>query len=211
MALDSLLTSWQFTDMSALREDQREATRARIIGAAAEGASPASLAGLTFAEVAARAGVSERTVYRHFPTQRALHEAVVQFLEQQAGWTLEDLTAEALPDLGRRAFPVFERYGGAIDGPEPPALRDNRRRRYQAIARAIEPLAHGAEPDEVRAVAAVLQALFSFDTYRRMARYWDFDAVEAGAATSWAIEVLLEHLRGKGRTWPKVTQRRRRR
>ena len=40
---------------------------------------------LTFRSVAERAGVGERTVYRHFPTERHLHDAVMERLESEAG------------------------------------------------------------------------------------------------------------------------------
>ena len=39
--------------------------------------------GLTFRAVAQRAGVGERTVYRHFPTERALHDAIMGQLTER--------------------------------------------------------------------------------------------------------------------------------
>ena len=47
--------------------------------------------GLTFRAVAELAGISERTVYRHFPTERHLHDAVMARLEDEAGITYEDV------------------------------------------------------------------------------------------------------------------------
>jgi AcrR family transcriptional regulator len=40
--------------------------------------------GLTFRALAERAEVSERTVYRHFPTERKLHDAVMERREDEA-------------------------------------------------------------------------------------------------------------------------------
>src|SRR5205807_5678190 len=105
--LDSLLTSCQFTDMSAqrpsLRGDQLAATRERILEAACVDVSPRSLESLSFAAVAARAGVSERTVFRHFPTMRALQDAVVARYERMAGWpsSNDGLEAAAIPEAIR--------------------------------------------------------------------------------------------------------------
>ena len=52
---------------------------------------------LTFRAVAERAGVGERTVYRHFPTERHLHDAVMARLEEEAGVTYEDLELADAP------------------------------------------------------------------------------------------------------------------
>ena len=54
---------------------------------------------LTFKSVAGRAGVGERTVYRHFPTERHLHDAVMQRLDHDAGITYEDVDLANLAEV----------------------------------------------------------------------------------------------------------------
>jgi AcrR family transcriptional regulator len=46
---------------------------------------------LTVRDVAARAGVHERTVHRHFTTERDLRAAVLQRLIEEAGVTVEGM------------------------------------------------------------------------------------------------------------------------
>jgi AcrR family transcriptional regulator len=150
---------------------------------------------LTFADVAARAGVGERTVYRYFPTHRALHEAVIEHMERTSGWSAEKLDADELADLPRRLFPLFERSGFAMTEPEPPALAENRSRRYARVHRAVTEVMPGAGEPETRAAAAVLQLLSSVDAFRRMRRFWDLDAEAAADAAAWAMQILIHHLR----------------
>jgi len=57
---------------------------------------------LTFRAVAERAGVGERSVYRHFPTKRLLHDAVVQRLEEEADITYETFALANLADVTTR-------------------------------------------------------------------------------------------------------------
>ena len=69
-------------------------TRERIVDAGADlvhGFAGWDWQELTFRAVAERAGVGERTVYRHFPTERHLRDAVMTRLEQDAGITYEDV------------------------------------------------------------------------------------------------------------------------
>jgi AcrR family transcriptional regulator len=61
---------------SQLREKQAEQTRERIVDALFEQVLDTQRNDFAIAEVAERAGVSERTVYRHFPTRDDLIRAV---------------------------------------------------------------------------------------------------------------------------------------
>lgn len=65
---------------SSSRRRQAAETRARIVAAGTElvhGFETWDWHDLTFKAVAERAGVGERTVYRHFPTEQHLHDAVM--------------------------------------------------------------------------------------------------------------------------------------
>jgi AcrR family transcriptional regulator len=60
----------------SLREQQRAVTRNRIITALSELIETQHLLDVTMAAVAAQAGVSEPTLYRHFPTKKNLFAAL---------------------------------------------------------------------------------------------------------------------------------------
>src|SRR3954447_11385181 len=93
------------------RRKQVELTRERIVAAGSDLVHEFASwdwGALTFRAVAERAGVGERTVYRHFPTERRLHDAVMQRLEEEAGVTYEDVS---LDNLGAVTAKVFSSRG----------------------------------------------------------------------------------------------------
>src|SRR5436309_9505697 len=75
-----------------------EGRRNQIIMIAAELFSQKGFRGTTTKEVAARAGVSEAIIFRHFATKDDLYAAILSFKIQQAG---EHLTTQ-LNDAARR-------------------------------------------------------------------------------------------------------------
>ncbi len=70
--------------VSSLRDRQKAETHDQILGAVGRKLESGSLDDLSFAEIAAEAGVGERTVYRHFPTREALMGAFWAWLQTQA-------------------------------------------------------------------------------------------------------------------------------
>src|SRR5207302_3840377 len=84
---------------NTLRRERAGQTRDRIVGAGAELLHESSIRdwrALTIRAVADRAGVNERTVFRHFANERALRDAVMQRLEQQAGIDLTQLGLDGI-------------------------------------------------------------------------------------------------------------------
>ena len=70
--------------VSSLRDRQKAETHDQILGAVGRKLEGGNLEELSFAEIAAEAGVGERTVYRHFPTREALMGAFWAWLQTQA-------------------------------------------------------------------------------------------------------------------------------
>jgi AcrR family transcriptional regulator len=95
---------------SAVRRERAAGTRERIVGAAFEllrGSSIRDWGAVTIRAVAERAGVNERTVYRHFPNERALRDVVMQRFESEAGIDLDELTLAGLADVAARTIGVI--------------------------------------------------------------------------------------------------------
>jgi AcrR family transcriptional regulator len=108
---------------SPVRRRQAAETRDRIVAAGAELVHELpswdwSL--LTFRAVAERAGVGERTVYRHFPTERLLHDAVMQRLEEEAGVSYEGIGVGDLAPLAARIFASLGSYAASERGVDDP-------------------------------------------------------------------------------------------
>ena len=98
------------------RQEKAAQTRERIIAAGSElvhAFDTWNWRDLTFRSVAERAGVGERTVYRHFPTERHLHDAVMQRLESEAGISYENVD---LGNLGEVTSPGI-RVTATVFGP----------------------------------------------------------------------------------------------
>ena len=71
------------TYSSPLRAEQAEHTRQRIVQAAVDLLSEGDAGDLSMPEVAARAGVSVRTVYRSFATKDDLLDGVIEWINHK--------------------------------------------------------------------------------------------------------------------------------
>src|SRR6266567_531483 len=98
---------------SPVRRKRAAETRERIVaaGSALVHAFPTwDWDDLTFRAVAGKAGVSESTVYRHFATERDLHDAVMHRLQQEAGVSYAGLTLDDLAETTRRVFAALPAF-----------------------------------------------------------------------------------------------------
>src|SRR6202022_4318989 len=96
-----------------VRRQKAAQTRERIVAAGSElvhGFETWSWRDLTFKAVAERAGVGERTVYRHFPTERHLHDKLMQRLDSEAGISYEDVDLTNLAGVTAAVFASLQRF-----------------------------------------------------------------------------------------------------
>jgi AcrR family transcriptional regulator len=187
---------------SPVRREQAVRTRQRIVDAGVALARELPVwdwRGLTFTAVAARASVGTRTVYRHFPTERDLHGAILARLQEDIGGaTYEGLT---LGDVAR----VTARMHGALssfavtrwtdDVPPQPALAEVDLNRREALVRAVaEAAGHWPAADREMA-AAVLDVLWNIPAYERLRTAWKLEGTAATTAITWAISILADAIR----------------
>lgn len=150
--------------------------------------------------VAARAGVSRRTVYRYYPDQAALRAAAWRRVGPAGGIpkTLEDFVG----GIGDR-FANFDAKADAMTvvmaSAEGRAIRNVMKPERVAAFRAMlaERVAALPETDRTAATAAI-QYLGSGLAWREMRDQWDMSGPEAAAACRWAMEVLLADLAKRG-------------
>ena len=182
--------------MSSQRQHFKDKTRERILDAAIDEMADAPLEALTIARVAARVGVSERTVFRHFQTRDALVEAVWPRMQARVGSSGFPRTAESLIESPQRLFPAFDREAGLVrasvysEGGREVRLRANAER-MAAILACVDDALPGLDPVTRRRRAAAVQLLNSAYGWAVMRDFWDLDGEEAGAAAAEAIAVLL--------------------
>jgi AcrR family transcriptional regulator len=185
----------------SLSEARSELVRQRALEAAAAVLGEAEP--LTFAAVAARAGVPERTLYRHFPTREALLGALFEWANQRLAVEAERPTdAEGLARLVRKAFPGFDTLAPVVrellSTPEGRLARlaANPTRQRAALA-IVQSEAPGLDRAAARRVAAVLQLLSSAATWQVFRDYWGMDGAEAAEASVLASELILEGARSR--------------
>jgi AcrR family transcriptional regulator len=153
---------------------------------------------LTIRAVAERAGVNERTVYRHFVNERGLRDAVMHRLEKEAGIELAALQLEDVADVAARIFEHVAAYPLKRRRPLDPTLTEAGQRQRQALLGAVRARTAGwSEADRVVA-AAVFDVLWSVASYERLVVDWRLDRKQAIRGMTWVIRLLEETVR-KGR------------
>jgi AcrR family transcriptional regulator len=172
-------------------------TRERIVAAASElvhGFETWSWRDLTFKAVAERAGVGERTVYRHFPTEQHLHDAVMQRLESEAGISYEDVDLTNLPDVTARVFASLQRFSvrESVPTPRDAAFVSSDQRRREALLRAVSGASPHRPEQEQRTMAGLLDVLWSPASYERLVGVWGLDGADATRAIEWLMARVVE-------------------
>ncbi len=191
---------------SPVRREQANATRRRIIEAACEllteGSSIRDWQGLTVRAVAERAGVSERTVFRHFDNERGLRDAVMRRLEEQAGVDLGQLEADDIPRVVARAIEAIAAHPLPPKAPLDPTLSDASRRQHAALLGALAPHTEDWSDRDRTVAAATLDVLWGLATYERLAADWDLDPADASAGAAWVAALVVEAVQSGRRPPP---------
>ena len=182
---------------NSARAEKAGQTRERIIAAGSElvhGFDSWNWRDLTFRSVAERAGVGERTVYRHFPTERHLHDAVMQRLESEAGIVYEDVDLDNLGAVTARVFASLQRFAvrESVYTPRDPTFVGVDARRREALLRAVTTSAPDWTEDEQRVTAGLLDVLWNLPSYERLVGVWGVDGSTATEAVKWLMSKVIE-------------------
>jgi AcrR family transcriptional regulator len=183
---------------NTLRRKRANDTRDRIIAAGAELVRKSSIRdwrGVTIRAVAERAGVNERTVYRHFANERVLRDAVMQRLERAVGVDLEQLGLDDIADAAARIFRHVDAYPSEERLPLDPTLADANRRQHEALLAAVEERAAGWSSADRTLAAALLDVLWGVSSYERLAHDWDLGSEEAIRGLTWVIGLVSGAIR----------------
>jgi AcrR family transcriptional regulator len=181
-----------------LRSVRAAETRERIVVAGSEllhRPSERDGRALTIRKVARRAGVNERTVYRHFGNERGLREAVMYRHEEDAGI---DLSVMHLEDIAAVASSILEHVasyplesGSALDT----SLTEASQRHRQALRDAVEAGADEWTPQDRTLAAAMFDVLWSAASYERLVVDWRLDSERAIRGVTWVIGLVEQAVR----------------
>jgi AcrR family transcriptional regulator len=186
---------------SPVRRERSAETRERIVEAGSalvHELGSWDWSDLTVRDVASRAGVHERTVHRHFATERDLRAAVLQRLIEESGVTVEGMRLADVPQHVEQLFGYLSGFSSA-QRREPDSLfvaLDQRRK--AALLQTVSQGAKGLSESETRLVAAMIDALWGMPTYNRLTGDWGLDADEAARGVNWLVGLLTDAVR-KGR------------
>lgn len=187
---------------SALRQDQTDATRTRILDALVRTMGK-GVAGLSVPAVAREAGVSVPTVYRHFRTKAALVAALGPYLLAKTRlMELPDVGAGGLADVAREMY----RRNDAMDAESRAALasqlgQDFRRRmmpqRVAAIRAELVRRTPGLAGPDLERFTRLALILTSSAVMRAYKDYLGTGAAAAADDVGWALEALQRTLARK--------------
>ena len=180
-----------------VRRQKAAQTRERIVAAGSElvhGFETWSWRDLTFKAVAERAGVGERTVYRHFPTERHLHDAVMQRLESEAGISYEDVDLTNLAEVTAAVFASLQRFSvrQSLETPTDPTFAGVDHRRRDALLRAVQTSTPGWTDNQRRVAAGLLDVLWNLPSYERLVGVWGIDGDDATGAIGWLMAKVVQ-------------------
>lgn len=194
---------------SPLRAEQAAATRARIVETAVGmlGGSSGELPSMQ--EVADAAGVSVRTLYRHFATRDDLLDGVLGWLnehltgERRVPITSPEQLAAAAPEVlagVARLEPLYRALFATAAGRE--SHRRSRHTRHDEINGALASVTSALEPAAARRLGALIHLLSSSHALLFMKDYWELDADEASRVMAWAIRTLTSPAALNGENGP---------
>ena len=174
-------------------------TRQWIVAAAVDLLEQDDQAALTNAAVATRAGVSERTVYRHFATRDALVDALGVEVAQRLDSPAVPQTPEDLLDYPAKLFASFEAQPNltraALNTEVFSRLRDGpAAQRWQAIQVMVESRRPDLAREDCRMAAANIRFLLSASTWHYYRHQFGFSAEQVVRSVSMALTIQLQGL-----------------
>jgi AcrR family transcriptional regulator len=180
----------------SLRDAHKALTRQRILDAALSLVEAEDPDSLTLAHVAKSAGVTERTIYRHFATREELISAAWSRVNEAIASPEQPSTASDLAALPKQMFPSFDARESLIraiiytkQGRElRMSWNPQRKARIRRAVREARPDLNDAEATRLSAVVQLLSSSFAWSV---MKDYWGLDGEAAGQAASDAIARLL--------------------
>jgi AcrR family transcriptional regulator len=183
------------------RDNAKAETRATIVNAVVKVILEQGIHDFTMQSVAKAAGVSQRTVYRHFRTRDALLEGLLMHLHWRvvaAGLA----PPENVAAWATYAAPLFEHFSRMRDamrasviaavalGYQPHQQLDS----LGVVRRSLGAHFRHLSPTELREAAAALRVLLGRYTWYTLAVELELDATEVARSASWAVSALLRDL-----------------
>jgi AcrR family transcriptional regulator len=192
---------------SPLRSRQKEQTRDLVLDAVDAILRRATVSEVTIAAVARQADVTERTIYRHFPTREDLLDAVWRraLHAVTGGQTQQAETLDQILDLTRAAYENFDTKAGIVRAliAAPEGVEASKRPaeiRLEMLREAYAGLLAGIPEDQVNAVVVATHVLSGASAWSHLRDYCGLDGAAGGQAAALAIELIVEGAKARAIT-----------
>jgi len=184
----------------SLHDEHAAATRSRILDAVVDLIVKEHPATLSMPAVAARAGVSLRTVYRYFPTKEALIDAIGEIGSPEE--TLRNFPPDALRlanlrDYLRSLWTELEPTRTLMKAQKATPLgeeisKQRAKRRKPVIERVLADEGVQLDPDDHDRLVAMVSMLVSRTTLFELTDVMGLTADEAARLSVWTIHAILD-------------------
>ncbi len=196
---------------SSYRASQTEQTRNLILDTLAEMVAEDGFEGIIVKDLAARAGIAARTIYRHFPDRNALHDGLADRLAESTGPAVTLAEWQTWPELFQSVYADFDRdevantVGAKLNAIRARSPADSMRRR-QMFHDSIVANFSSFDDAEIEAMLAVVAILGSSRTWLRLKDEFDMPGTQSGPIMRWIMELVLADIEKNGGPPSYVTQ-----
>ncbi len=185
---------------SPLRDSQARRTRELILDALTDLLATYSPQEVTTRAIAERAGVSQPTVYRHFPDRQALLEGLTARMMSISGEgsrprSLDDLVAYGVVETAMAEEHAVLATAEALLNSDPRRLSQASRQRSELLLQLVADALPDYDDREHIRIAALLRNLFSVQAWLRMREEFGIPGTESGPILAWATQTLIDEIR----------------
>lgn len=182
---------------SRLRDRLDQTTRDTIVDAAIEQLVEHGAFDFSYYALARRAGMSVRTIYRHFPTRQDLIDALSRRLNQAVAIEYSH-DRDGILDITRKVFPVYDQHANAfvaqLEAGQGRVRQKGRSKRVMLMQSILAKDLPNLPADRLAAVAGLMISLFSPTIWRRLREDVGIDGARGGELVAWAIDTLWKGL-----------------
>lgn len=188
------------------RERQAQQTRELILEALTERLGERTPDEITTRDLARAAGVSEGTVYRHFPDRLALLGGLTERLHERTGRRPGSRRIDTAEDLSRLARELMQALDANYAAARAEALFNADPRHFSAatmettgrMRTALAVSFPSLDARELNELTAIVRSLLSAQSWLRMREEFGLDGAASGGAVAWALGALFEEVRRIG-------------
>jgi AcrR family transcriptional regulator len=187
---------------SASREQAKTETREKIVQAVVRVVLDDGIHAFTVQNVATKAGVAHRTVYRHFRTREELLDGLADSLEVLAENAHVPNVPEGVEHIVAAVAPSFVAMGAWQDAVRAYVItslalnwqEEGRHKRTRAFGKVVSEAFPALTKKEHREAGALIRHLTSSRTWYALTVEGGLDSSEASRAADWGVRALFEDL-----------------